>query len=561
MVNVDQKSAAHRISQLSFDAVITTDALGQIQDFNKAAETMFGYGKDEVIGRQVAMLFPDYDTSFKQFSKDKSFSSLVSRMDKERETFALNRSGDTFFVLLRTHAQTDVENEEILFIFKDLSHDKESDSERVKLLYFDSETGLPNRSFLHKRLNEMISSQTVHGYLAMVDVWGLKELIGTFSHRVIRSFVQGYGRRLIEKLPLGSSVYSTGPWQLSVHYQIPAHETVDIHQAAEDIFNCIRAPLPSPQGNIYSDGLVGISDLPASAKTSSEFIERADIALHLATGNPSDSFAVYDPALGERMRYRTDIGQRLHEAVDEMPFRMVVQPQFDMSTGQIIGAESLIRWPTKKGNYISPAEFIPIAEALGLIVDLTDWSLNQACRTLSYWKENGVEDVKLAVNISAALLTKDNFSGYLIGILRQYNVAANMLELEITETALMQNVDDAAKTLADLNEHGFTIAVDDFGTGHSSLSYLKLFKINKLKIDQSFVKNCLEDPTDLAIVETVIRLGHALNLRIIAEGIETSETADKIKELGCNIAQGYYYAKPFPVEQFLEYREKHIAAQ
>ena len=240
-------------------------------------------------------------------------------------------------------------------------------------------------------------------------------------------------------------------------------------------------------------------------------------------------------------------------ALDLLEFQLFFQPQVNLRTNKIVGCEALIRWPKTTDKWISPAEFIPIAERAGLIGDITRWTVVEGCRTAAFWAEKYKLNIRVGVNISAEKLASHGFLDYVSRYLEETKMLPESLEIEITETALMKDTDVASRNLELLHDMGVSVAIDDFGTGQASLAYIKNFQIDRLKIDQSFVKGALQNKTDRAIIVSVVKLAHSLGMDVIAEGAEEKQHIDLLTSLGCDEVQGYFIAKPMPADQFVEF--------
>jgi EAL domain-containing protein (putative c-di-GMP-specific phosphodiesterase class I) len=257
------------------------------------------------------------------------------------------------------------------------------------------------------------------------------------------------------------------------------------------------------------------------------------------------------------MASRLKLEGKLRNALTNNEFKLNYQAQFDLNSGQTISAEALLRWHQPELGVVPPFEFIPIAEDTGLIIELGEWVLNEACRQNREWQDMGYEPIKISVNLSAIQFLQGNLLNVIKNILERNQLKPEFLELEITESTLMSNIEDTIKTLIDIKELGVSIAIDDFGTGYSSLSYLKRLPLDILKIDRSFIKDMPDDGDDTAITSAIIAMAHQLQLKVVAEGVETETQMNILRDFGCEIGQGYYYCKPIPAEEF----EQHISKQ
>jgi EAL domain-containing protein (putative c-di-GMP-specific phosphodiesterase class I) len=302
---------------------------------------------------------------------------------------------------------------------------------------------------------------------------------------------------------------------------------------------------------------IGYATYPDDGIEPDLVLKNADIALNRAKEDGRDTIREYLADFDRAVQQRFQMLNDLREAIDQDHLTLYYQPQLDLNTGKIIGAEALLRWWKKDnskegGSFISPAVFVPVAEQSGLVVPMGEWVLKQACQTAKSWLDQGI-DIRVAVNVSGVQFQQSDLVDYTRRVLDEVDLPAHHLELEVTESAFMEDVHQTIATLNELNAMGVELAIDDFGTGYSSLSYLRQFPIDRLKIDQSFIKNALENESDASIARTIIALGHSLNLKVIAEGVETGEHEQFLKNIQCDEVQGYRYSRPVPADKFIEF--------
>ena len=324
----------------------------------------------------------------------------------------------------------------------------------------------------------------------------------------------------------------------------------------------IRAePFKVYNENFQIRSSIGVATYPDDGTDPSDVLKNADIALNRAKEEGRDRIREYSEDFDKAVQQRFQLLRDLRDALENEDLTVFYQPQFDLKSGAIIGAEALIRWWKKDnskegGSFISPAEFIPIAEQSGLIVPIGAWVMKEACRTAKTWHDQG-KNIRIAVNVSGAQFFQSDLVGYTAEVLKETGVKPELLELEVTESVFMDDISIAVETLKKLHELGVELAIDDFGTGYSSLSYLRQFNIDRLKIDQSFIRNALINTDDAAIAKTIINLGHSLNLSVIAEGVETLEHEKFLIEFGCDEVQGFRYSKPVPQDEFWNFAQKY----
>ena len=279
--------------------------------------------------------------------------------------------------------------------------------------------------------------------------------------------------------------------------------------------------------------------------------------MYQAKENGRNKFLHFDPTMNATAYERLQLENSLRGAIERNELQLYYQPQVDLVDGRLIGCEALVRWKHPTMGLVSPASFIPIAEETGLILPISDWIMEEALRQTRAWRDAGLPELIMSVNLSALQFRQGNLHAQVQGLLKRFELPAHVLDLELTEGVLMQGVERTLTMLHELTMMGDGLSIDDFGTGYSSLSYLKRFPIQKLKIDQSFVRDVISDSNDATMVRTIILMAHSLKLHVIAEGVETEAQADFLRQAGCERAQGYYFGKPMPAEAFVEFMSQH----
>ncbi|MEK7737478.1 MAG: GGDEF domain-containing phosphodiesterase, partial [Pseudomonadota bacterium] len=305
---------------------------------------------------------------------------------------------------------------------------------------------------------------------------------------------------------------------------------------------------------------IGYALVPTDGNTVEVLLKNADMALYRAKEQGRNNVQRYIPELNEKAMQRLELDNDLRRALENGEFFLCYKPQIDLINKRIIGMETLIRWRHPQRGLISPANFIPMAEEVGLIVPIGSWVLRTACAQAKAWEDAGLPQIKLSVNLSARQFIQPDLAATVRLILAETGFPPEHLELELTESLIMHNAELFIATLRSLKEIGIELAIDDFGTGYSSLSYLKRFPIDRLKIDQSFIRDIHTDPDSAAISQAVITLGHSLGLKVIAEGVETAEQLDFLHTYRCDEIQGYFYSKPLPAEEFKTFHQAHLAS-
>lgn len=436
-----------------------------------------------------------------------------------------------------------------------------------KLAYFDSLTGLPNRILFLQKMSEMAriiidkgeDSDIKRFAVVTVDLDHFKDINDSMGHNVGDAILRAVGKRLRLALPDTAVVARTGEDEYAI--TVPLNTSIN---TALDIGERVQAVIRSEPFKVFNENFeirasIGVSTYPDDSNDPDQVLKNADIALNRAKEEGRDTIRSYLEDFDKEVQMRFQMLRNLRDAMENKDLQLFYQPQLDLNTGTVIGAESLIRWWKKDkskegGHFISPAEFIPIAEQSGLIVPIGEWVISEACRTAVEWHKKG-HNIRIAVNVSAAQFLKSDIVSHVNQTIAETGINPHLLELEVTESVFMSDINHTIEVLNQLHSLGVELAIDDFGTGYSSLSYLRQFPIDRLKIDQSFIRNALNDANDASITRTIIRLGHSLNLKVIAEGVETKEHEDFLVSEQCDEVQGFRYSKPVPKDLFNTFME------
>lgn len=430
-----------------------------------------------------------------------------------------------------------------------------------KLAYFDQLTGLPNRTLFIQKLTEQAfaggDESSKRFAVVTLDLDHFKDINDSMGHNVGDAILRGVAKRLRSSMPEKTVVarFDADEFAITLPLNTDLNTSRDI---AEKVSSIIRAePFKVYNENFQIRSSIGVATYPDDGTDPNDVLKNADIALNRAKEEGRDRIREYSEDFDRAVQVRFQLLRDLRDALENEDLTVFYQPQFNLKTGEIIGAEALIRWWKKDnskdgGSYISPADFIPIAEQSGLIVPIGAWVMKEACETAKTWHEQG-RNIRIAVNVSGAQFFQSDFVGYTKKVLKNTGVDPKLLELEVTESVFMDDISIAVDLLKQLHELGVELAIDDFGTGYSSLSYLRQFNIDRLKIDQSFIRNALTNNDDAAIAKTIINLGHSLNLQVIAEGVETAEHEKFLIDHNCDEVQGFRYSKPVPKEDFWKF--------
>ncbi|HYD63500.1 MAG TPA: EAL domain-containing protein [Noviherbaspirillum sp.] len=433
---------------------------------------------------------------------------------------------------------------------KDITERKQAE-ERIRFMaHHDMLTGLLNRQQLQERVGEAIAQAERSGKIVamlFIDLDYFKHINDSLGHPVGDQLLKMAASRLEQCLRDEDILARLGGDEFIM--MLPGLQHGDEAAAtAQKALQALEASFLIGPHDLHVGGSIGISLYPNDGNDAETLMCAADIAMYHAKGKGRGNYQFFTPALSTAAQHRLLLANQLRQALGRGELSLHYQPQVDIASGRIFSAEALLRWQLPGRGFIPPSEFIPIAEETGLILTIGDWILGEACRQLRQWRDAGHTDMAIAVNLSARQVLQPGFADNVEQILAQNGLPASALDLEITESVLMQPVEDNLAPLTRLSNMGIQLSVDDFGTGYSSLSYLKRFPLTALKIDQSFVRGIGQDQDDMAIVTAIIAMAHTLRLKVIAEGVETAKQATFLDAHGCPSAQGYYYGKPMPAE-------------
>jgi diguanylate cyclase (GGDEF)-like protein/PAS domain S-box-containing protein len=416
------------------------------------------------------------------------------------------------------------------------------------LAQYDSLTGLPNRALLSDRFSLVIALARRHGLPAgvlFIDLDNFKAVNDSLGHAAGDEVLCNTARRLKELLRQGDTVARVSGDEFAVILGTLARPE-DAALVAQKIIDKLAAPLQVAGQELFVTASIGIAVFPADGDDPETLLGAADAAMYRAKQSGRNGFHCFTAEINERARAHAQLGSELHRALERNEFELAYQPKFDLTSGRACAAEALLRWKRPDGKLVPPIEFIPVLEESGLIVEVGEWVLRQACADLKAWKAAGLRPIPVAVNLSARQFRQRDLEKHIRQIVENAGVDACLIELEITESQLMHDPEQAERTMRSLSDAGFRVAIDDFGTGYSSLSYLTRFPVSALKIDRSFVANALAVPAQAAIVRAIIDMAHTLGFIVIAEGVETEAQAALLRALGCEQAQGYFFARPMP---------------
>ena len=447
----------------------------------------------------------------------------------------------------------------LLIITRDVTEKRKARAHIEYLAYYDTLTGLPNRQMFVREASRIFKSA---GHLSSlialfyVDLDRFKRVNDSLGHEVGNQLLKDIAKRLAHyssSLPPGQTAGARKVARLGAdEFLVLATGLADEKQAieiAEQIQATVAEPLPCGNDQLVVTASIGIAIYPRDSTDVEDLLVKADIAMHLAKGEGRNGYAVFGQSMAQRSLGRLELETQMRWALEHDEFRVFYQPKLDLVSGVVIGVEALLRWTHPERGEVTPGTFIPLAEETGLIVPLGAWVLRQVCQQLVRWSGSGLGKLTAAVNVSVQQFARQDFVENVLNTLREVGVEPTQLELEITESVLMRNVVETTACCRRLRDQGVSISIDDFGTGYSSLGYLRQFPVSALKIDRSFVKDIETSPDASAICTAIIAMARELNLKVVAEGVETPGQLALLRRRGCNQAQGFLIGRPMPADE------------
>jgi diguanylate cyclase (GGDEF)-like protein/PAS domain S-box-containing protein len=540
-----------RIFDTINEGVAVTDASNTIMLVNPAFSTITGYSATEAIGQNPRIL---HSGLMDKMFYEKMWQSIKKTGRWQGEITDRRKNGESYVEWLSISTMKDERGEfsHHIAVVSDISERKAAEERMVYIAQHDFLTGLPNRMMLHDRLTQAIAhAEREQRKVAVMflDLDRFKAINDTLGHLTGDKLLQLVAGRISSVARTSDTVSRLGGDEFAI--MLPYIEnTDDIAMIALKLLASIAGPCVVDGNEIEVTTSIGISVFPEDGTDSESLIAHADAAMYQAKGNGRNNYQFFTREMNRRTLERILIKNKLSHALERNELFLLYQPQVDLQSGRIIGAEALVRWDNPLYGKVLPAQFIPIAEENGLIPPIGEWVLREACRQNQEWRKLGLMKITMAVNLSSVQFRQKNLGEIIKAILHESGLAPSGLELEITESVVMQDAEAAILLLEDMKAMGLKLSVDDFGTGYSSLNYLKRFPIDKFKIDQSFVCDLTTDTDDAVIVSTIISMAHSLKLKVIAEGVETAEQLAFLKQQGCDEMQGYYFSQPLSAEEF-----------
>ncbi len=548
----DSETRSRAVLDSVDEGIIAIGENGVIEIFNPAAERIFGYPGSEIVGRNVSLLMPEpYRGQHDGYLKRYLETGESKILGVVREVTGVRKNG-TGFPLELTASEVWVEARRLYIASaRDVTARKEAEQHIMYLANHDALTGLPNRILLQDRIRQAIAQArrgNARGAVLFIDLDQFKTINDSLGHDVGDLLLKAVAERLVSGLRSEDTVARQGGDEFIVVLSSVTNAQ-DAGTVAQELLDAIAPPYQVKGNELHTSASIGIAIFPDDGEDGDTLLKNSDTAMYHAKEAGRTNYQFFTPEMNQLAAERQSLGTCLRHALERSELLLHFQPMVDMAGGKLVGLEVLLRWQHPEQGLIPPLKFIPLAEETGLIVPIGEWVLKSACLQLKAWQDQGYDLPLLAINLSARQFRQKTLAETIARILDETGVEARFVELEITESILMDNTDEAAETLRKLNDMGLEISIDDFGTGYSSLSYLKRFPIDKLKIDRSFVQDIATDPDDAAIVTAIIALAHSLQMKVIAEGVEEAAQLAFLSRQGCDQYQGYYFSKPLPAAE------------
>jgi diguanylate cyclase (GGDEF)-like protein/PAS domain S-box-containing protein len=537
------------------DAVLSTDIQGRVTYLNVVAEKITGWTREEAAGKDIEEVFVIVDGS----TREPCANPLRAAINKNRTVqltpncILIRRDGTEFAIedsAAPIHDRDGLPAGAVI-VFHDVSVARALGAEMSHMAQHDILTNLPNRTLLQDRLSQAIVTANRNDSriaILFLDLDGFKHINDSLSHAVGDRLLQLVAKRLLAAVRTSDTVCRLGGDEFVILLSEVAHEG-DAGVKAGKILSALSAPFEMEQITLRVTASVGVTTYPEDGRSAELLIRNADLAMYQAKEKGRNNYQFFEKGMNVRAVERQAIEGDLRCALERDEFVMHYQPKIDLKTGEITGVEALLRWQHPVRGLVGPMKFISVAEDCGLMLPIGKWVLRESCRQAKAWQDSGLPLIEMAVNVSSVEFRNDQFLGSISTILKETGLEPGYLELELTESVLMQHAEFTVPVLQKLKAMGVRLAIDDFGTGYSSLSYLRQFPIDTLKVDQSFIHEINADTDEATIISAVINMGCRLKHRVIAEGVETAEQLAFLRAHGCDEGQGYYFARPMPAEE------------
>ncbi|MBE0621404.1 MAG: EAL domain-containing protein [Burkholderiales bacterium] len=546
----------HGIVHMAAEAIIVVDEQFRVVLFNPTAEAVFGCSAADAFGASAERFVPPRlrDACYQHMAAFVAGGANAIRMGDHVEIFGLRADGEEFPLEISLSRISHSGKPLYSVVLNDISARRRDEARLNALANYDALTALPNRALFHKRVQRsLVHAQRFNEGLAVLflDLDRFKIVNDTLGHSVGDRVLQALAGRLKDCLREVDTLARLGGDEFAVLIE-QVTDTRFVGSVARKLLKAVAEPLTLDGQEYNITASIGISAYPADGSEAATLLKNADIALYRAKERGKNNAQFYAADMNAHSMARLSLETGLRRALERGEFLLHYQPKLDIGTGRICGMEALVRWMRPESGMVSPAEFIPLAEETGLIEPIGAWVLKAACERNRAWQREGMPAMRVAVNLSARQFVQANLVSDVARVLDETGLAPGSLELEITESMVMDDPERAIRTLRQLKSMGIALAIDDFGTGYSSLGYLKRFPIDNIKIDRSFIKDIPGNSDDATITRTIIDMTHNLRLKVVAEGVETKAQLDFLREQGCDEMQGYYFSRPLAEDAFLK---------
>jgi diguanylate cyclase (GGDEF)-like protein/PAS domain S-box-containing protein len=550
------RDSTERLAQVIDTLPVLISASGQDGRilFVNAYHTAFaGLDPGAVVGQPASRLFGE-EQGARSCSLDRMVFETGRALPSYEETIADKSGAKHVFLTTKSPLKDPAHRVSgVLTSSLDISERKKTEAHLHHLAHHDSLTDLPNRTLLREKMRQLVMRARRGDQLFalhILDLDGFKAVNDLLGHSAGDRFIIEVAQRLRGAIRDTDTLARLGGDEFAI-LQSNVANTEDAAEFARRILSDIADMSGFDGASLRITASVGIAVHPTDGADAEELLKNADLAMYRAKAERGNHFCFFAADMQARARSEALLDAELRLALAKDEFLLYYQPQIDLASGRITGAEALLRWNRRGEGIVSPGVFLPRAEENGLIVPINEWVLQEACREAKRWQNAGLKHLTVSVNMSPVQFRKRNVPLMVARVLAETGLDARRLDLELTESIVMDDSEAVAEELKQLVEMGCQISIDDFGTGYSSFGYVKRFPVNRLKIDQSFVRNVTTDPNDAAIVRAIVTLGHSLDLQVVAEGVETSEQLARLRAEGCDSVQGYYFGRPMPAHEFL----------
>jgi diguanylate cyclase (GGDEF)-like protein/PAS domain S-box-containing protein len=547
------------------DAVACTDSSGDISFLNLVAEKMTGWTLQEATGRPMSEVFQILDAASRKTTPNPMEMAVGQDRAVHLPSNCILVRRDGFEIPIEDSVAPIHDREGratgAVIVFRDVSAARAMALQITHSAEHDFLTGLPNRMLFNDRVSQAISLAPRHLKkiaVLFLDLDGFKHINDSLGHPTGDQLLRSIAKRLVSCVRVSDTVSRQGGDEFVVLLS-EVEQSEDAAITARRMLQTVAEAHTIDQHDLHVTTSIGVSVYPDDGEDAETLIKNADTAMYQAKENGRQGYQFFKPAMNVRAVERQAIEESLRRALERQEFAVHYQPKISLTTGEITGAEALIRWTHPIRGLVPPAQFIPVAEDCGLILPIGNWVLREACQQARIWVDAGLPLSTMAVNISAIQFRNENFLESVFAALKDTGLDPRFLELELTESVLMKHAESTEGILKTLRARGIQLAVDDFGTGYSSLSYLRKFPIDALKIDQSFVRQISTTPNETTIVTAIISMGRSLKLRVVAEGVETPAELAFLRAHNCDEAQGYYFSRPVLPQQFAKLLETGIS--